>query len=187
MINNMPQESGSHGKPGFYWEKVGTAALPAGNAVLRLNDSRGNFGRCDAILLTAADNFDPNTQAVTALATSRVKPVTMQPTPGGVYPQLVQCGGQWRKTPVATIQNEQVRVRFMPATGSEVKRLVAKTDIRIQGKWGSMDAKREDHKVYILRADDPQLGFGNFFPSWNGSTGLTSFENNGKKYSILET
>lgn len=184
--NAMPQEAGRHGQPGFYWEKVGTVALPAGNAVLRLNDSRGNFGRCDAVLLTAAGNFDPNTQPVAALATSRVKPVVVQPAPVQ-YPQLSNAVASGVRPPVASIENEQVRVRFMPASGSDIKRLVAKTDVRIQGKWGSLDAKREDHKVYILRADDPQLGFGNFFPSWNGSTGLTSFVNNGRKYAILET
>ncbi|WP_276485824.1 hypothetical protein [Paraflavitalea pollutisoli] len=182
----MPEESGRHGKPGFYWEQAGTVTLPAGNAVLRLNDSRGNFGRCDAIILSAADGFDPNAQPLSTLTSLRVKPVVVQPTPVQ-FPQLSAALASGVRPPVASIQNDEVRVRFMPATGSETKRLVAKTDIRIQGKWGSMDAKREDHKVYIIRADDPQLGFGNFFPSWNGSTGLTSFENNGHKYSILET
>lgn len=188
QVNDQPmtQEAGKHGKPGFYWEKIGTAKLPAGNAVLRLNDSRGNFGRCDAILLTDNEGFDPNTQAVTALVPLRIKPVVVKPTPVE-FPNLSKAIANGARPPVALIQNDQLRMRFMQASGSEEKRLVAKTDIRMQGKWASLDPKREDHKVFIIRSDNPQLGFGNFFPSWNGSVGLTTFENNGKKYSILET
>lgn len=186
-VNDQPmEEAGKHGKQGFYWEKVGQATLPAGNVVVRLNDSRGNYGRCDAILLTTAAGFDPNAQAITALAESKIKPVPVKASPVK-YPALSQAGVDPALQAVAAVQNELVRVRFVPATGSSEKRLVAKTEIRINGKWTGMDAQREDHKVYIIRSKNPQLGFGNFFPSWNGSVGLTSFNNNGKDYSILET
>lgn len=184
----MPQESGKHGKAGLYWEKAGEATLQAGEVVMRLNDSRGNFGRCDAILLSPAADFDPNTQTLAALVAYKIKPVAQQATPVK-YPALPPVITDPRATPAAIIANEQVRVRFVPARvpGSQEKRLAAKTEIKQKGRWIGMDEQREDHKVYLLRSDNPQLGFGNFFPSWNGSVGLTSFTNNGKEYSILET
>lgn len=188
QLNDVPmeQEAGKHGKPGYYWEKVGQVPLPAGNVVLRLNDSRGNFGRCDAILLTTTEGFDPNTQTLPALNAWKSKPVPVKATPVD-FPALSQAMADLRQQPVASIHNEQVRVRFMPAAATTETRLVAKTEVRLQGKWASIDAQREDHKVYIIRSENPQIGFGNFFPSWNGSVGLTSFNNNGKKYTILET
>lgn len=187
QVNEQPmEESGKHGKPGLYWEKVGQVSLPAGDAIMRLNDSRGNFGRCDAIILSSAPDFDPNTQPVATLVGYRVKPVAQQATPVK-YPALPQVHTDPKATPAASVANEQMQLRFIPVTGNNEKRLAAKTAIKQQGRWTTMNDQKEDHKVYIIRADNPQLGFGNFFPSWNGSVGLTSFTNNGRAYSILET
>lgn len=189
LVNEQPmEEAGKHGKGGLHWEKVGQTILPTGEVVLRLDDSRGNFGRCDAILLAASPGFDPNTQTLAALVVHKVKPVTQQPT-AVKYPVLPEVKTDPRATVAAAISNEEVRVRFVPATvpGSTEKRLAAKTEIKVKGSWISMDEQREDHKVYLLRSDNPQLGYGNFFPSWNGSVGLTAFTNSGKTYSILET
>ncbi len=62
LLNDIPMvhEAGQHGKDGYYWEKVGTAQLEAGENVIQLRDSRGNFARVDAVFLTA-DNINPNT------------------------------------------------------------------------------------------------------------------------------
>jgi hypothetical protein len=181
------EEAGKHGKAGFYWEKVGQVVLQAGNAVLRLQDSRGNFGRCDAILFSQAEGFDPNTQTVQSLVALRVKPVPQKATQVK-YPALSQAAVDPKAAATASITNEQVRLRFVSVntTGAE-KRLATKTAIRQKGRWIDMDEQREDHRIYIIRADNPQLSYGNFFPSWNGSIGMTAFTSNGKEYSILET
>jgi hypothetical protein len=156
--------------------------------IVRLKDTRGNFGRCDAILLSSAEDFDPNTQTLAALAGFKVKPVPQQAT-AVKYPALpeVRTGADGPAT--ATIANEQLRLRFVPVVmpGSGEKRLAVKTEVKQKGRWISMNAQQEDHKVFVIHADNPQPGFGNYFPSWNGSTGLTSFTNNGKEYTILET
>lgn len=187
QVNEQPmEESGRHGKPGLYWEKVGQVTLPAGDAIMRLNDSRGNFGRCDAIILSSVADFDPNTRPATTLVSYRIKPVAQQATPVK-YPVLPQVSTNPKTAPTASIANGQVQLRFVPVIGSNEKRLAAKTAIKQQGRWTDMNEQLEDHKVYIIRSDNPQLGFGNFFPSWNGSVGFTSFTNNGKTYSILET
>ncbi len=189
LVNEQPmEESGRHGKAGFYWEKVGQATLAAGDAVIRLDDSRGNFGRCDAIVLAGAEGYDPNTQTLAAVAAYKIKPVAQQASPVK-YPAFPLANTDPATVSIATIANNQVRLRFVETTmpGNPGKRLAAKTEIKLKGRWISMDARREDHKVFIIRSDDPQPGFGNFFPSWNGSVGLTAFTNNRKEYSILET
>ncbi len=86
-VNEQPmEESGRHGKEGYYWEKVGQVTLPAGETVVRLSDSKGNFARCDAALLTQTD-VDPNTQQLTAFATYKTKPL-LQKAGEAQYPAL---------------------------------------------------------------------------------------------------
>ncbi|MCH5686144.1 hypothetical protein LWM68_18925 [Niabella sp. W65] len=58
-LGNMPlKKAGGHGKPGYYWEKVGGLDLKKSQALLRLHNF--NYGRCDAILLTSDSAADPN-------------------------------------------------------------------------------------------------------------------------------
>ncbi|HEX6428346.1 MAG TPA: hypothetical protein VF008_11695, partial [Niastella sp.] len=184
-VNEQPmEETGKHGHEGYYWEKVGQVTVPAGETLIRLSDSRGNFARVDAVLLTQAD-LDPNTQALTSFTAYKTKP-------------LLQKAGE-AKNPVlapaitidpaaaatATISNAYIRLRFVPVAGAE-KRLAVKTELKQKGRWVSMDPLQEDHKVYVLQSSNPQPGFGNFFISWNGSNGFTHFMHQGKQYRLLE-
>ncbi len=181
---HIMEESGKHGKDGYYWEKVGQLHLPAGEAVIRLVDSRGNFARCDAILLTATDT-DPNTQALNALVTNRIKPVP-QKAAELQYPVLAPPATiDPAAAAVAALSNNYIRLRFLPVKSAE-KRLAVKTEIKQKGRWLSMDPLQEDHKVYVLQSSNPQPGFGNFFLSWNGSNGFTHFTHQGKEYRLLE-
>ncbi|WP_207515633.1 hypothetical protein [Longitalea luteola] len=178
------EESGKHGKEGYYWEKVGQVQLPAGEAVIRLIDSRGNFARCDAVLLTQAGD-DPNNQALTALAAHKAKPIPQKAT-AVQYPTLAPAVTvDLAAAPVAAISNNYIRLRFVPVKGGE-QRLAVKTEIKQKNRWLSIDPLHEDHKVYVIQADNPQPGFGNFFLSWNGSHGFTHFTHQGKQYRLLE-
>ncbi|MGZ7263511.1 hypothetical protein ACXWQS_09330, partial [Streptococcus pyogenes] len=66
------------------------------------------------------------------------------------------------------------------------KRLIAKTDIKQGDEWINMNAFYEDHKIYLLNAQSPELNYGTFFPSWNGSKGISYFTANEQQVSILE-
>jgi hypothetical protein len=185
FVNEQPmEESGKHGKEGYYWEKVGQVALPAGEIVIRLNDSKGNFARCDAALLTQTD-LDPNTKSLQELIAYKTKPLPQKAT-AAKYPVLTPAVTiEAAATATATISNAYLRLRFLPASGSE-KRLAVKTELKQKGRWISMDPAHEDHKVYVLQSANPQPGFGNFFLSWNGSNGFTHFTHQGKQYRLLE-
>ena len=54
------KESGKHGKVGFYWENAGCVQLAKKQVLLRLHDTKRNFGRCDAILLVKDHSINPN-------------------------------------------------------------------------------------------------------------------------------
>jgi hypothetical protein len=177
-------ESGRHGREGYYWEKVGQVTLTAGEVVIKLSDSRGNFARCDAALLTQTD-IDPNTQALTALTAYKTKPL-VQKSDEAKSPVLVPAVTiDPNAAATATILNQFLRLRFVPVKGDE-KRLAVKTELKQKGRWVSMDASQEDHKVYVIQSANPQPTFGNFFLSWNGSNGFTHFTHQGKQYRLLE-
>jgi hypothetical protein len=182
--DQVMEEAGKHGKDGYYWERVGEVELPSGEAVVKLVDSKGNFARCDVILFTQAD-VDPNTQSLTTLAANKTKPVPQKAT-AVQYPVLAPAVSiDPAAAAIATISNNNIRLRFVPVKGGE-KRLAVKTEIKQKGRWLSMDPLQEDHKVYIIQSPNPQPGFGNFFLSWNGSNGFTHFTHQGKEYRLLE-
>ncbi|MBO9633043.1 MAG: hypothetical protein J7578_07975 [Chitinophagaceae bacterium] len=179
------EEAGKHGNEGFAWEKVGTVALEAKQVLLRLKDTKKNFARCDAILLSADAAFDPNSSQLPDLAKLRTKSVPVQVTESGspqVSPYLLLAADS--KT-IAEISNGKVQLRF--ATGGiNNKSIVTQTFIEGDGEWRSLNRFQEDHKVYLLSSQDPSLTFGNFFPSWNGSKAISWFEHDGKKIELQE-
>ncbi|NML21237.1 hypothetical protein HHL16_10160 [Pseudoflavitalea sp. G-6-1-2] len=185
-VDEQPmEEAGRHGVEGFAWEKVGTVMLERKQVLLRLRDSRKNFARCDAVLLTADTAIDPNNQTFAELAKFRTAPVKMQAanavTPA-VSPYLVIPSGA---PVIAEIKNEKLRMRFVKG-GANKTAIVAKTEYYADGEWRSVNSFYEDHKVYLLSAQDPAITFGNFFPSWNGSKGKSYIMHDGKKIEMQE-
>ncbi|WEK37691.1 MAG: hypothetical protein P0Y53_09270 [Candidatus Pseudobacter hemicellulosilyticus] len=186
LVDEQPMaEAGKHGNEGFAWEKVGRATLSARQVLLRLKDTKKNFGRCDAVLLTTDAALDPNTLKPVELARWRIAPVKM-PVSGGekaaISAPLVLTENA---ETVAGIGNEQLRLRFVKG-GVNNKGLGAKAEYRLNGKWTSMNALLEDHKIYLLSADTPAINFGSFFPSWNGSKATRFFTLNGQRYTMQQ-
>jgi hypothetical protein len=188
-VNEQPmeQESGKHGKEGYYWEKVGAASLETGETVLRLKDTRISFGRCDAVLLTTDQAFDPNEQDMAALKKLAVKPLVVPSTMPQAANTLPAVHINRDARVVAAINNDQLRLQFLEvqdATGK--KRLAAKTSFKQGRQWVSMDAAREDNAIMLLRAQEPQVNFSGFYAAWNGSIGFSHFTSRGKSYQVLE-
>ena len=186
LVDEQPmEEAGKHGKEGFAWEKVGVVALDKKHVLLRLKDTRKNFARVDAVLLTADASYDPNNTELPQLAKLRIKPVAMQVAdakPPAVSPYLLIPADS--KT-IAEISNNRIKLSF--ATGGvNNKSIVAKTLVDDKGEWKSVNRFHEDHKVYLLSSQSPDLTFGNFFPSWNGSKAISYIQHDGKKIELQE-
>lgn len=185
-VDEQPmEEAGKHGVEGFAWEKVGTVALERKQVMLRLRDTRKNFARCDAVLLTADTTINPNELPLPELAKYRTAPVRVQAANGvapAVSPYLVIPSGA---PVIAEIKNEKVKMRFVKG-GVNKHAIVAKTEFYANGEWRSVNSFYEDHKVYLLSSQDPAITFGSFFPSWNGSKGKSYFMHDGKKIEMQE-
>ncbi|MDR6569107.1 hypothetical protein [Chitinophaga ginsengisegetis] len=177
-INEQPleKESGQHGKEGYYWEKAGTTTLDAGENVVALQDTKGNFGRCDAILLATA-GFDPNTEPLASLQRFKTAPLTVKYIPPAQATAAVKSIST-QGAVIAGISNSKLRLQFLKTSGQQI---VAGNSIRKGNQW--IDG--EGSKIFLLTAKDPQISFGSFFPSWNGSAASGSFQSRGKTFRVL--
>jgi hypothetical protein len=182
-VNGQPleKESGQHGKEGYYWEKAGTAVLDAGENVISLQDTKSNFGRCDAILLMAA-NIDPNEKPLTAWQPFKIAPLTVTYIPAanaGIPARAVKMASHARV--IAAVSNAQLRLQFVHTDGG----VVAVNSVSKDNRWGDLPANGEANRIFLLSSRDPQVSFGSFFPSWNGSTAYGSFQSRGKTFRVL--
>ncbi|KAA2243304.1 hypothetical protein F0L74_12410 [Chitinophaga agrisoli] len=186
-VNEQPveQEAGRHGKEGYYWEKIGSTILTAGENVLTLEDTRGNFGRCDAIFL-AKDNVDPNAQPVAELRRYKLKPLTAPYTPPAPPPFAGPAAIPSTARVVAAISNERLRLQFVQnANGIFARSAVKAAAHNTANQWIPIAGGSEGNRVFLLSAVKPQIGFGSFFPSWNGTRSYGSFLSRGKKFAVL--
>ena len=175
---------GKHGREGYYWEKAGVVKIGKGQNVLKLKDLN-SFGRCDAILLSSAEGFDPNNIELSTLQKNTVMPVFMNTVtlrPPSSTPSVITAAS----VTVSKIIGENIQLRFVQDALSSNKKIVAKTDIKKNGEWINMNPYGEDHKIYVISADDPQLSYGTFFPSWNNTKGSSLINVEGKSYRVVD-
>ena len=187
LVNESPMEleSGAHLKEGYYWERTGKVLLQAGENLLQLKDTRNQFARCDALLLTIHQDLDPNTIDLIHLQNYRSKPEKMA-TAFSAEPFAPPITISKNSTVVATIANDKVRLNILQVNTKTGKQLVMQTSIRNGRDWAQLDAGIEDNRVFLLRSANPKMTTDNYFPAWNGSLNTTRFTTNGKTYSVLE-
>lgn len=182
----LENESGQHGKEGYYWEKAGTAALDAGENVITLRDTKGNFGRCDAILLTGL-NVDPNEEKLAALQRFKIAPLTVTYIPPAITARSIGVAKISSNAKViAAVSNGKLRLQFVTAAVSDgPPRIVAMNSFRKDNRWIDVPANGDANRIFLLSTHDPQISFGSFFPSRNGSTAYGSFQSRGKTFRVL--
>lgn len=178
-VNEQPleNESGRHGKEGYYWEKAGVTRLDAGENVIALQDTRGNFGRCDALFFSPA-GLDPNTLPPAALQRFKIIPLTAKYTPPAVTPAAAGKDIPMQGTVIAGVDNGKLRLQFMKTAAGKI---IAGSGIRKDHQW----LHGNGHKIFLLTAKEPQISFGSFFPSWNGTKASGTFRSRGKNFSVL--
>lgn len=187
LVDEKPMdEAGKHGVQGFAWEKVGSISLQEKQVLLRLKDTRKNFARCDAVLLTTDVSVDPNKKTFQELAKFRVKPLETVATSESKNLISLPLSVSQNAPVLAEIKNEKLRMRFLKS-GTSGNSIVAKTEYKVNGQWISPNAFLEDHRVYLLSAEQPALTFGAFYPGWNGSRAVSYFMHDGHKIELQES
>lgn len=178
MLNDVPLENecGRHGKEGYHWEMAGAMQLEAGDNVVQLRDSRGNFARVDAVFLTS-ENILPEGATLSRYKTPHE---TIRPTPAA-QPVLPAVQVPDNAPVAATLENEFLKLEWRKG-----EHYAARTAVKRNGIWEYLPGSQEEHRVMLLSADNPQITFGGFFPGWNGSKGYSTFACKGRTYRIME-
>lgn len=175
------QESGKHGKDGFWWENIGKVQLERGKALLRLHDTRKNFGRCDAILLIKDSSVDPNLTDRKEVGKWRKNPVKIETEKEKTANVSVPVDIPPGVPAVASAENGQLRISFVKAGGQT---LACRTEMNVNGIWRRFMTNSDDHKVFLITAEDSPVDNDKFFPSWKNATAKSTFTLNGKTYSV---
>ncbi len=175
-------ESGTHGAAGFRWERVGEAVLPQKQTLLRLHDSGGYYGRCDAILLIKDTSVDPNNLTNSEVAHWRRSPVTMAystaAAPALEASREIAAG----YTMLASASNSSIRVSFVKLTDGAI---VCKTEFYTAGSWQRFISSAEDNRIALVSGSaNTTVNHNQFYPSWNYCAAKRHFEFDGETYPV---
>ncbi|NDW08721.1 hypothetical protein [Dysgonomonas sp. 520] len=187
FVNDQPMlESGKHGKEGFYWENVGKVELEKKQILLRIHDTKRNYGRCDAILLVKDSSIDPNETPRIDVGKWRKNPAkvkTSSLTLGNISSRLFLDNNV---VEIAKIENDNIRLSFVGG-GVNNKVIACRTEIKMNGKWQQFLTSAEDHKVFLITSDSATVvNNEKYLPLWPNSDAKSSFSFNGKSYVIQQ-
>ncbi|MCM1066246.1 MAG: hypothetical protein NC418_01570 [Muribaculaceae bacterium] len=175
-------ESGAHGREGFYWEKVGTVDLPRKQVLLRISDTGGYYGRCDAIVLSSEAGFDPNGMPNTQLARLRRTPVAMPYTTTSAQELDAALDIAPGYTVLATAFNSEICVSFVRLATGEI---VCKTDYYASGSWRRFHSSAEDNRVALISSEQkPAIDHNNFYPGWDRCRASRELNFEGSTYAV---
>lgn len=183
---DMSQESGSHLGEGYAWEKVGQVELDAGENVLRLKNTSQYFVRCDAILLTTEEAFNPSKESA-SFANYTIKPIQVKASPAVL--NISEAASFTKKGNVlGSVANDQLKLSFEEIFDDKTgkSKIVATTTIFQDKRWVTLKPQVEEHRIFLLSAKKAKVEFGAYFASWENEASLTEFVVKGKTYKPMD-
>ena len=184
----MSQESGIHGQDGYYWEKVGTATLDTGETLLRIKDTRGYFGRCDALLLTTVTSFNPNLQSLTALQAFKISPKKLESIPPSALVAAPYLPITSSATTNAEMNNGKLKLQFVTVidAATNLPRIVSTTSLYNAGQWTAVNTGVESNRIFLLHEATPDVNFIGVNPAWENAAGMSTFQSMGQTFSVFD-
>ncbi|MBN2450031.1 MAG: hypothetical protein JXR77_06560 [Lentisphaeria bacterium] len=158
---------GDSGKPDFSWEPGGEFHLPAGPLLLGIHDVDHCYGRMDAVLLTTDTDFVP-TLPLGNPGHPRTRP-SVVPMPPEIDPLHAPPLQDLGDAPKAVIENEWVRIAFVPARRGEVATLAPRLWLRAADTWVDAAADADAEAYVVVRGEESELHYAGFFPVWRGA------------------
>ncbi len=168
------QMFGDSGCEGWSWEHGGVFELPAGRVLIGIHDVDQHYARIDALLLTTDDELQPEGPLGTKRL-PRVRPVQLEMPEATVpdsgepsrreplapRPAKVAAG-----EPVAALENEHVRVEFLPAVWNDQPTVQPKVSVRRGDGWQQVAADSAAEMYVVTAAQDVGLAVSAGLPSW---------------------
>jgi hypothetical protein len=163
---------GQHGRAeneGWAWEDGGVFNLPAGPTLVALGDISTPSARCDALLFTDNFSYQPN-DLPWKLAKPPVKTVALTIAKDSWSAFLPAPISSVEEKPAATLQNEALRLSFLPATTASGPAIALRAETRAGDRWAPLtdDLSAESYRVLFRpRGSDPKIDAGRVHPTWD--------------------
>lgn len=175
-------QSGSHSHEGFYWENVGSVDLARKQTMLRLHDSGGYFGRCDAILLINDPDVNPNQLTNTQVARWRKSPVTMDYSTGNAPALDADRTITSGYTTLASASNGEIRLSFVRLEDGTI---VCKNDFYAADSWRRFHSSAEDNRIALVSNEKSvNVDHNQYYPAWDSCTASRELQFEGSTYPV---
>jgi hypothetical protein len=154
-------------KDGYNWEPGGSFELPTGKILLGIHDVSKAYGRVDSLLLTT----DPNLKPKGKIGVQEVKKITPVEVLAigdvAVIDPLASCSVvAVEGKPVASLENEFVRYKFMPAKCNGVDTIIPKVEYRRGDQWLSADINAAAEIYAVVKSHVKSITYDGTFPLW---------------------
>lgn len=84
---------------------------------------------------------------------------------------------------VATVENQNMRLSFVKA-GLNNQAIACRTEMKVNGLWRRFLSTEEDHKVFLITAEQSPVDNDKFFPSWKNTVCERTFTLDKKTYTV---
>jgi hypothetical protein len=163
---------GRHGRAendGWAWEDGGAFDLPAGPTLVALGDVCAPSARCDALLFTDNFSYQPKDLPwLLAKAPAKIAPLAISDESRAAF--LPAPISSVDETPIATLQNESLRLSFHRASTASTPVIALRVSTRAGDQWAPLtdDPGAESYRVLFRPiGNDPKLNAGHVHPTWD--------------------
>lgn len=164
---------GKHGRAehdGWAWEDGGTFDLPAGPTLIAIGDESTAAARCDALVLSDNPGYRPEgVPWKLSKSPASMAPLTIEEKSRQAY--LPEPFLDVKTQPLATLQNDSVRLSFHEATTATGPAIALHAATRDGEKWIPLEGTEAEGYRILFRpkASDPKIVSTRVHPSWDMS------------------
>ncbi|NQU43597.1 hypothetical protein HQ520_09945 [bacterium] len=166
---------GNHGKSGWGWERGGSFDLPVGRVPVTIEDVDKFWGRIDAIVLTTDPDLEPTGVLDTpGLPRTELVRVDVKQESGigfaGPYdsdPLAARPATLTGGAASASLENENVRIEFMPAERNGEMTVVPRISVNRDGTWEEVAADTASEAYVVTATDKIELTYSAGVPWWS--------------------
>jgi hypothetical protein len=162
---------GKHGRAeddGWAWEDGGTVDLAEGPTLLAVGDEVTSSARCDALVLTDSPTYRPaGVPWKLSKSAATMAPLTIDEKSRRAY--LPEPFLSVKDAPLATLQNNYVRIIFSEATTAGGRAIALHTAVRNGEQWTSIaTSPTEGYRVLFRpKESDPKIVSTRVHPTWD--------------------
>ncbi len=167
----LPNQGGTHGREGLYWQKMGEIDIPKGENILSIVPKTSHM-RIDAIVITNDLAYDPNAAIKNNADRAKIRraPMVVECTYDSFMP-MPEALKEVKGAKTFGISNASSRIVFTERQNAKgEKSYVRSAQVLVNGKWEKL-SEFKDEALYLIYSQKPGYVEG-FYITWLSSNGV---------------